>query len=148
MSIFGGGNDNEKTGKIFKLFDSDDNKYSIELKLKIETEKAAVRKYEQEAENFSIGLSAVKNNIGIVRRALDFLKSNEAKIVILNEYATYAYTLPKLYREEKALIASIKAANEAIKKSTDKIEELEQSVLRLKTKIIPFRKDNETRSKN
>lgn len=130
--------------KFLKLFDSNDNKYSVELKLKIETEKAAAKKYKSQIDNFAINLSATRNNIKNIKRAIIFLRSQEVKIVILTEYITYINALPRLYREEHLFNEAIKKCNEGLELSLKKIASLESSIESTKTKILQFRKKNET----
>lgn len=126
-------------GRIIKLFDVDDNRWTIELKMKIEVERSALRKMENDLENMETQLASVRNNIAIVRRALDFLKSDEARIVIMAEYQSYKAAMPKLYRDETEVMNAITTCTSMIKGTVARINGMLLDVDRLKFRVLEFK---------
>jgi predicted nuclease with TOPRIM domain len=127
-------------GRVIKLFDPDDNRWTIDLKMKIEVERSSVRKMEHDYENMSVALASTRNNIAIIRRSIDFLRGEEAKIVIMAEYHQYRSALPKLLREETDIMNAMTVCQSQINIANAKVASMLQEVDRLRFKVLEFRR--------
>lgn len=126
--------------RVIKLFDPDDNRWTSELKVKIEVERSSIRKMEHDYDSMSVALASTRNNIAIIKRSIDFLKSEEAKIVILTEYHQYRYAYPKLLREETEIMNAMVVCKSQIDAASARVAQMLQDIERFKFKLIDFRR--------
>ena len=127
-------------GRVIKLFDPDDNRWTIDLKMRIEVERSAIRKMEHDYDNMSVALASTRNNIAIIKRSIDFLRGEEAKIVIMAEYHQYRAAYPKLLREETEIMNAMVVCKSQIDAASAKVAQMLQDVERFRFKVIDFRR--------
>lgn len=127
-------------GRVIKLFDPDDNRWTIDLKMKIEVERSAIRKMEHDYDNMAVQLASTRNNIAIIKRSIDFLRGDEAKIVIIAEYYQYKAAYPKLLREETDIMNAMVVCKSQIDAASAKVASMLQDIERLRFKVIEFRR--------
>lgn len=116
------------------------NKFESDLTVKIEASKFEIRRCELELNRIEADLSNVERQISTFSSCVKLLRSDEARIVILKEYALMKNSIPKLEAQKKAINLSVANIKQTIRATKGTLASLENELSRSKFKLLEFRK--------